>query len=380
VTSAFLSIKVPLRYEDGTIYGLCGVSTNITGRKQAERELEQYRLHLETLVESRTAELKLAKEQAEVASVAKSNFLANMSHEIRTPMNAIIGLTHLLQNEVSEPRVLDRLGKIGSSAQHLLQVINDILDLSKIEAGRFTLEQREFAPRELVQEVLAMLEQPSATKGLHMLAEIDLAVPVKLLGDAVRIKQILVNFIGNAIKFSEQGEIAVRLRVEEFTGRDLLLRLEVEDQGIGMTAKQLGRIFKAFAQADDSMSRKYGGTGLGLVINQRLAHLMGGEAGASSELGVGSCFWLTLRLGVVEVSEEPEDHAASSMAPEEIIAQRFPGRRVLVVEDEPINQEVAIELLDFAGLIVESANDGQEALDMVKSGHYDLILMDCRCR
>jgi PAS domain S-box-containing protein len=376
VTSAFLSIKVPLRYEDGTIYGLCGVSTNITGRKQVEQELEQHRLHLETLVESRTAELKLAKELAEVASVAKSSFLANMSHEIRTPMNAIIGLTHLLQNEVSEPHVLDRLGKIGSSAQHLLQVINDILDLSKIEAGRFTLELREFSPRELVQDVLAMLEQPSAAKGLPMLAEIDPAVPVKVLGDEVRIKQILVNFIGNAIKFSEHGEIVVRLRVETLAESELVLRLEVQDQGIGMTQEQLSRIFKAFSQADNSMTRKYGGTGLGLVINQRLAHLMGGEVGVTSELDSGSCFWVTVRLGAVNVSEVPAEHVASTMAPEEIIAERFPGRRILVVEDEPINQEITIELLSFAGLSVESANDGQEAVDMVKSRYYDLILMD----
>ena len=376
ITSAFISIKVPLRHEDGTIYGLCGVSTDITGRKQAEHELEQYRHHLEALVTSRTTELTQAKELAEVASQAKSSFLANMSHEIRTPMNAIIGLTHLLQNEVIEPRVLDRLGKIGSSAQHLLQVINDILDISKIEAGRFVLEQSEFAPRETLEDILAMMEQPAAAKGLRVLGEIDPALPVKLLGDAVRVKQILVNFLGNAIKFSECGQIIVRLGVDQSSASDVLLRLEVEDQGIGMTVEQQTRIFTAFAQADDSMSRKYGGTGLGLAINKHLAHLMGGEAGVSSEFGVGSRFWVTARLGVVHLNEVPAEHAATNMAPEEIIAQRFPGRRVLVVEDEPINQEVAMELLDFAGLTAEAANNGQEALDMVKSGHYDLILMD----
>jgi CheY-like chemotaxis protein len=164
--------------------------------------------------------------------------------------------------------------------------------------------------------------------------------------------------------------------VEKLSTSEVTLRLEVKDQGIGLTAEQQSRIFQAFTQADDSMSRKYGGTGLGLAINQHLAHLMGGKAGVSSELGVGSCFWVTARLGVVEIPEVPEEHVASSMAPEEMIAQRFSGRRVLVVEDEPINQEVAMELLNFAGLVAVAANDGQEALDMVKSGHYDLILMD----
>ncbi len=376
VTSAFISIKVPLRHDDGTIYGLCGVSTNITERKQAEQELEQYRHHLETLVESRTTELTQAKEQAEVASHAKSSFLANMSHEIRTPMNAIIGLTHLLQREVSDTRVLDRLGKIASSAQHLLQVINDILDLSKIEAGRFTLEKLQFSPREMLAETLSMFEEPRAAKGLSLLGEIDPALPQQLIGDGLRVKQILVNFLGNAIKFSDHGEIVVRLQLEQTSGDEVLLKLAVQDQGIGMTPEQQVRLFNAFAQADNSMSRKYGGTGLGLAINQHFARLMGGAAGVSSEPGVGSTFWVTVRLGVVQLPEVPADHAASSMAPEEIIAQRFPGRRILVVEDEPINQEVAMELLDFAGLVAEAANDGREALEMVKTRHYDLILMD----
>ncbi len=376
VTSAFISIKVPLRHEDGTIYGLCGVSTNITERKQAEQELEQYRHHLEALVASRTLELTQAKEQAEVASQAKSSFLANMSHEIRTPMNAIIGLTHLLQREVSDAHVLERLGKIGSSAQHLLQVINDILDLSKIEAGRFTLEKRQFSPGEMLAETLSMLEEPRAAKGLTLQGEVDPALPQQLIGDGLRVKQILVNFLANAIKFSDHGEIVVRLQLEQTSGDEVLLKLEVQDQGIGMTPEQQARLFNAFAQADDSMSRKYGGTGLGLAINQHLARLMGGEAGVSSELGVGSTFWVTARLGVVQLPEVPADHTASTMAPEEIIAQRFPGRRILVVEDEPINQEVAMELLDFAGLVVEAANDGREALELVKTRHYDLILMD----
>jgi CheY-like chemotaxis protein len=311
-----------------------------------------------------------------VASQAKSSFLANMSHEIRTPMNAIIGLTHLLQREVSDTRVLDRLGKIASSAQHLLQVINDILDLSKIEAGRFTLEKLQFSPREMLAETLSMFEEPRAAKGLSLLGEIDPALPQQLIGDGLRVKQILVNFLGNAIKFSDHGEIVVRLQLEQTSGDEVLLKLAVQDQGIGMTPEQQARLFNAFAQADNSMSRKYGGTGLGLAINQHFARLMGGAAGVSSEPGVGSTFWVTVRLGVVQLPEVPADHAASSMAPEEIIAQRFPGRRILVVEDEPINQEVAMELLDFAGLVAEAANDGREALEMVKTRHYDLILMD----
>ncbi|HJV91953.1 MAG TPA: PAS domain S-box protein, partial [Azonexus sp.] len=365
ITSAFLSIKIPLRESDGTIYALCGISTDITIRKRAEAELEQYRHHLEALVESRTSELAEAKDAAEAASRAKSTFLANMSHEIRTPMNAIIGLSHLLQNEVRDPGVLDRLGKIASSAQHLLRVINDILDLSKIEAGRMVLGLTDFAPRDIVTQVLAMLDQQAVAKGLQLQSAVAAGVPLHLRGDPVRVQQALLNFVGNAIKFSDRGRIVVRLGADDLAEGRVLLRLEVEDQGIGMTPEQQGRLFKAFSQVDESMTRKHGGTGLGLAINSHLAHMMGGEIGVSSRVGEGSTFWMTMRLDSAQALPPAAGAGDAAVAPEELIARRYGGRRVLLVEDEPINQEVASELLSIAGLIPDLAGNGVEAVERV---------------
>jgi|GEM_PF-1022404 len=376
ITSAFFSIKIPLREADGSIYALCGISTDMTQRKQTELELEKYRHHLESLVASRTTELTVAKDAAEVASRAKSSFLANMSHEIRTPMNAIIGLTHLLQNEATDGRVLDRLGKISTAAQHLLHVINDILDLSKIEAGRFTLEEIDFSPRDLVIQVAAMLDDRIAAKHLRLVSEIKPVVPLCLRGDPARLKQALLNFIGNAIKFSEHGEIHLRLDASKADAGSILLRLEVQDEGIGMTAAQQDRLFTAFTQADESMTRKYGGTGLGLAINRHLAHLMGGDAGVSSQPGVGSTFWMTVRLAIATAPELLDAIIQPTMLPEQLIAQRHGGRRILIVEDEPINREVAEELLSIAGLAAEAVTNGAEAVERVRANDYALILMD----
>ena len=376
LTSAFLSIKIPLRDSSGTIYALCGISTDITMRKQAEAELQQYRDHLEALVASRTTELAEAKEAAEAASRAKSTFLANMSHEIRTPMNAIIGLTHLLQKEVREPRVLDRLGKIAHSAQHLLHVINDILDLSKIEAGRLTLDRVDFSPRALIEQVFAMLDDRALSKQLRLISAVQGAVPERLRGDSLRLQQALVNFVGNAIKFSAAGQIIVRASLESEDENGVVLRLEVQDEGIGMSAEQQQRLFEAFAQADDSMTRKYGGTGLGLAINRHLAHLMAGEVGVSSAPGVGSTFWMTARLEKALPSLPVAESGGLSVAPEVLIAARHGGRRILLAEDEPINREVAEELLDMAGLSVEVVDNGADAVACVRARDYALVLMD----
>jgi PAS domain S-box-containing protein len=376
IAGAFLSIKIPLRESDGTIHALCGISTDISTRKQAEAELEQYRHHLEALVDSRTSELAEAKDVAEAASRAKSVFLANMSHEIRTPMNAIIGLTHLLQKEVGDAKVLERLQKIAGSAQHLLHVINDILDLSKIEAGHLVLEQADFSPRQLVADVFSMLGEQARAKGLQLSSDIAPIVPARLRGDPVRVQQALVNFVGNAIKFSESGRIDVRLAAGEMHGDSVLLRLEVEDEGIGMTPEQQGRLFKAFSQADDSMTRKYGGTGLGLAINGHLALLMGGDIGVSSVPGKGSTFWMTMRLEQGQLPAATADGLGRQDVPEDVIARRHGGKRVLLVEDEPVNQEVASELLSLAGLVPDIANNGAEALELVRRNDYALVLMD----
>ena len=376
VTSAFLSIKIPLRGKDGQIYALCGISTDITTRKQAEAELEHYRHHLEALVHSRTAELAEAKDAAEAASRAKSTFLANMSHEIRTPMNAIIGLAHLLKREVTTPSSSDKLLKISDSARHLLNVINDILDLSKIEAGRLALEERDFVPAEVLDQSISMLEERAHAKGLLLIKRISTDVPSLVRGDSVRLGQALLNFIGNAIKFSERGAITVSMKVDEASESSVLLRLEVEDQGIGMSAEQQARLFEAFAQADSSTTRKYGGTGLGLAINRHLARMMGGDVGVESVEGVGSKFWLTARLEKLSARVGLAELDQATRAPEEIIASRFAGARVLLVEDEPINQEVGTELLSFAGLQADVAADGLQAIERIGQNDYALVLMD----
>ena len=375
MTHAYLSVKLPLRDRDGQIYALCGISTDITVRKRQEAELERYRGDLETLVQSRTAELAEAKEAAEAASRAKSSFLANMSHEIRTPMNAILGLTHLLHRAELGAKERQRLGKIDDSARHLLSVINDILDISKIEAGRLALEERDFAPREVVGQVLSMLDERAADKGLQLVISIAPAVPAVLRGDSVRLGQTLLNFVGNAIKFSERGEIAVRVGIEADAGSRVLFRMEVEDQGIGMTVEQQARLFEAFSQADGSTTRKYGGTGLGLAINRHLARMMGGDVGVDSTPGVGSRFWINAWLHKSEPAVLPAK-GGDDRSLELIIAERHGGRQVLLVEDEPINQEVAGELLDMAGLCVEIAGNGAEAVERVRAGGIDLVLMD----
>jgi PAS domain S-box-containing protein len=366
----------PIFDEEGELQHFLAVKEDVTEQKRAEAELAQYRQHLEVLVESRTAELAEAKNVAEAASRAKSTFLANMSHEIRTPMNAIIGLTHLLQNEVKEPAVLDRLGKIGHSAQHLLRVINDILDLSKIEAGRLVLEEADFSPRDLVAQVFAMLEERASAKGLRLDSDIQPDVPPLLRGDPVRLQQALVNFVGNAIKFSTHGRILLRLCLGEQHGPSVLLCLEVQDEGIGMTPAQQARLFSAFTQADDSMTRKYGGSGLGLAINRHLAQLMGGEVGVSSEPGCGSTFWMTARLTVVDAAPPVAPSKPPEALPEALIALRHGGKRILLAEDEPINQEVAQALLNIAGLRSELVDNGADAVARIRDGDFALVLMD----
>jgi signal transduction histidine kinase len=283
----------------GKVAGTVGYAVDITERQRATAELEQHRSHLEELVAARTVELAEAKEAAEAASRAKSTFLANMSHEIRTPMNAIIGLTHLLQLEVAHPKQRAQLAKVSDAAQHLLGIINDILDFSKIEVGRVTIEQTEFSLTRVIDHTVSMLGERSKAKGLQLTAEIDPAIPPRLRGDPLRLGQILLNFVANAIKFSERGQIAIRARLLEQRSTSLCLRLEVADQGIGLTPAQQERLFQAFSQADESTTRKFGGTGLGLAICKRLAAMMGGEIGVDSKPDVGSTFWVTVGVGLV---------------------------------------------------------------------------------
>ncbi|WP_223295278.1 CHASE domain-containing protein [Allochromatium vinosum] len=370
----------PLWDEPGRLQQIVVTFFDITARKSAETELERYRQHLESLVASRTQELSEARDAAEAANRAKSAFLANMSHEIRTPMNAIIGLNHLLQHEVTDPRAHDWLTKVGEAAAHLLRIIDDILDLSKIEAGHLTLETGEFSPRNLIERTFSLLGDRARQKGLRLHAAIAPDVPESLVGDALRLQQILLNFVSNAIKFSEQGEIRVRAWTQAEDAEWMRLHLDVADQGIGLTAEQQARLFQPFAQGDESTTRRYGGTGLGLAIARRLANLMQGEVGVVSEPGRGSTFWASVRLRRSPSAAAPDGAARSEHAqlqPERLIAQRHQGARLLLVEDDPINQEVALQLLSTTGLIVDVADNGRHALECLRArDDYALVLMD----
>jgi len=365
-----------LRDANDAIIGYLLIGTDNTARKQLADELEQHRHHLEELVFSRTAELAESRDAAEAASRAKSMFLANMSHELRTPMNGIMGMTDLALRRATDPKQIDWLTKGAQASRHLLAILNDILDISRIEADQMTLEDLEFSLPGTIVDATRMFEEQALAKGIRLCCDVSLALPHRLCGDALRLKQILLNFIGNAIKFSTQGQIAVHATAEEDDGHSLLLRVEVSDQGIGLSAAQQLRLFRVFSQVDESSTRKYGGSGLGLVISKRLAKLMGGDVGVASEPGKGSTFWLTARLRRTVTAQPPS--GPLSEPPRETLARRFAGLRVLVAEDDPTSQEVARGLLEDAGLVVDVVSDGLQAAERVAALHYALVLMDMK--
>ena len=363
--------------EDGGTVLWHGFLTDISRQRRDAMELERYRHHLEELVQARTAELAEATQAAQAASLAKSAFLANMSHEIRTPMNAIIGLTYLVRRDTREPEQQERLKKVADAAEHLLSVINNVLDFSKIEAGKLQLERAEFSVGQVLDGIRSMLAQRAAEKQLRIELDVDPALAARpLLGDAQRIAEVLLNFAGNAVKFTEQGFVRLSARVEREQGSQLHLRFEVQDSGIGISEEAQARLFQDFEQADSSTTRRYGGTGLGLAICRRLAHLMHGEVGVQSQPGAGSLFWFSLPL---ELPAASGPRAALPLSRNHIaqdLQQQFAGTRVLLAEDNAVNQEVAVALLSSAGLQVDVAEDGQQAVDMVQQRDYALVLMD----
>ncbi|WP_190287906.1 PAS domain S-box protein [Marichromatium sp. AB31] len=345
---------------------------DISERKRIETELESRRRDLEAQVRARTAELETAKRAAESASEAKSLFLANMSHEIRTPMNAIIGLTELLRREQTDPGLTERVERINEAAHHLMGLIDDILDLSRIEAGKLVINREPFAMADLFDQSIALLENRAEEKGLRVRREIASDIPAVLVGDVLRLRQILLNFLGNAVKFTEQGEVVVSAGLIERDAARVRLRIAVRDTGIGLDTTQQERIFELFEQVDGSPTRRYGGVGLGLAISRRLSLLLGGEIGVESRLGVGSTFWVELPF---EIAEEGQ-HAPVAQPLQRPATERLRGARVLLVEDNRVNQDVAREILEWVGVRVEVAGDGAEALARARESVFDLVLMD----
>ncbi|MDP2180315.1 PAS domain S-box protein [Methylicorpusculum sp.] len=364
----------PVHQADGSITHFLAIKEDITEKKKMAEELDRHRHHLEELVAIRTEELVEARIAAEAANKAKSVFLANMSHEIRTPMNAIIGLTYLLRQSNLTQAQCERMDKIDAAAQHLMAIINAILDLSKIDAGRIELDSVDFSLHSVIDHIRTSISDQAKAKGLTLKMDVD-DRSIRLRGDLTRIRQAMLNYAANAVKFTETGSISLCAKLLDENSEGLLIRFEVKDTGIGIAKEHLPMLFEIFTQADSSTTRRYGGTGLGLTITRRLAEMMGGEAGVESTLGQGSVFWFTARLqhgnglAAADPSEMPMDAEGQ-------LAKNYAGAHILLAEDNAINREVALDLLHEVGLSVDIAENGRIALDKIQANHYDLVLMD----
>lgn len=346
---------VPLKNDQGEIIRFISVRVDITQRKQHESELLK------------------ARQAADAANQVKSRFFANMSHEIRTPMNSIIGMTHLLNRTALDSKQIDYVVKIKSSSQHLLKIINEILDFSKIEAGKIEIDVKDLDLSKIVSDVLDHLAPDLEGKNIELVADMAPGLSQGFQGDALRLSQVLLNLISNAIKFTETGKVIVNADIEEENNSDCLVRFEIHDTGIGIAQEKMEHIFQPFDQADTSITRKYGGTGLGLAISKELVELMGGTIGVESQPGKGSCFWFTIRLlrNLNEIIYPSEVTHASRNESRDLA-----GFTLLVVEDNELNQQVAKELLESYGTEVVIARHGEEALDQLKRIHFDGVLMD----
>ncbi|HET6828834.1 MAG TPA: response regulator, partial [Ramlibacter sp.] len=347
-------LRCPLLDHTGQTVGMVSVGNNITARKRQEEDARR------------------AKQAAEEATRMKSDFLANMSHEIRTPMNAVIGLSRLLMKTELTQQQRDYVAKVLGAGQHLLGVINDILDFSKVEAGKMAVEAQEFGLDKLLGNVANLISDKAAAKGLELIFDVAPQVPAALVGDPLRLGQVLINYANNAVKFTEQGEIVISVSVQEQTADGVLLHFAVSDTGIGLQPDQMERLFESFHQADTSITRKFGGTGLGLAISKRLAELMGGTVGVRSEYGKGSTFWFTARLGL-----------AAQLRPVPVPLAAVEGRRALVVDDNENARTVIAEMLRGMRMDVVGVPSGQEAvmqvLEAAESGRpFDIVYLDWR--
>ena len=360
------SAEVELARADGsTFWGrLTGCAVNAEDHSQGSVWV------IDDITDDRLAKaaMQYAKEQAEASARTKADFLSNMSHEIRTPLNAILGMAHLLKKTELSPKQVDYLGKVQSAGQHLLGVINDILDFSKIEAGKINIESVPFQLEEVLATVTSLVVEKAAAKGIELVVDVPSSIPGSLVGDPLRIGQVLINYANNAVKFTDKGEISIQVAIEQESAEEVVLKFTVRDTGIGLTPEQMGKLFQSFQQADTSTSRRYGGTGLGLAIAKNLSELMGGGVGVSGEPGVGSSFWFTARLKKSNEAPRPR-----------MLRADLRGKRVLVVDDNFAARKVLHGLLIDMDMSVEDVESGPQALQRLAQTQrptFDLLVLD----